>query len=473
MIKEPAKKSYWFGRSYKDLFNTIRGSFESNFDMIKDLSERIKDCITNFHVMSVLRILLYSLIIVFLSLFGFLFTAVLSVFHITIIAIIMAFVYVGFMLLWFCDAVYRKIHQISYNCPSCQQKFKMPAYVCPNCHKRHYRLIPSKYGIFYRTCECGQKLPTTFLNGRQKLDAVCPHCDESLIKGITRAYLIPVIGGANCGKTCFINSAIQELEKDSSSYGLSFQYKPKQDGGVDEYSENKERMSQGYVPEKTSDMRMKYYNFILNKKGDAIDNQISVCDIAGESFESEENTQNQQGFRFCDGIVIVVDPFSIEEFDNKAKEEMKEEEYQSVNRSTQSIEETFNVTNNAIEHILHKSDGLKKLVAAIVFVKTDIPYVDEKVGEKAIEERRKNDPSLSYLEASNCVASDFFKEYGLNSTLLEIQGKFSKVQFFSVSALGKEQKVGSAFVSINADKPLYWILNEVTNIHVQDALTVK
>ncbi len=468
MIKEPAKKSYWFGRGYSDLFHTIRRSFSYDVDVISEDWDKVKDALCNFRFVSIFYIIINLLSILFIAIFGFAFTSILSVIHIAIVAVIMVFVYIGFMLIWMLDAIYRMIHGISYNCPHCQHKIALPTYVCPHCGAEHRRLIPSKYGIFHRVCECGHTLPTTFLNGRQKLESKCPKCGEALLQGVSRAYQIPVIGGANSGKTCFINSGIQKIEETASGYGLNFHYEVLQGDVLDDYDKNKKRMADGYVPEKTSDMRMRFYNFYLNGVGEKIENQISICDIAGESFESAENTQNQEGYRFSDGMFIIIDPFSVPDFNEKAKEEMGDE-YQNVNCSTQDVAEVFNITNIAIERIRHSSKKTGELVAAVVFVKTDIPYVNDIVGENAIQRMMSENPSLSYEDASARVAEEFFAVYGENSMLLELQNKFSKIGFFSVSALGRNEDERKSFVSVNVDKPIYWLLENITNIRRKKA----
>ncbi len=463
MVKEPAKKSYWFGRAYSDLFHTIIRSFMYDVRVIKEDWGKICDAFSNFRFVSIFHGLINLLSILFIAVFGFAFTLILSVIHISIVAVIMCLVYIGFMFVWMVDAIYRMIHGISYNCPHCQHKIALPTYVCPHCGAEHRRLIPSKYGIFHRICECGHTLPTTFINGRQKLESKCPKCGEPLLQGVSRAYQIPVIGGANSGKTCFINAGIQKIEETAKGYGLNFHYEVLQGDTLDDYNANKERMARGFVPEKTSDMRMRFYNFFLNGVGDKIENQISICDIAGESFESAENTQNQEGYRFSDGMFIIIDPFSIPDFNEKAKEEMGDD-YQYVNCSTQNVSDVFNITNIAIERIRHSSKKARELVAAVVFVKTDIPYVNDIVGENAIQKMMADNPSLGYEEASNRVAEEFFSSYGENSMLLELQNKFSKIGFFSVSALGRNDFERKSFESVNVDKPMYWLLENITNI---------
>lgn len=468
-IKDPAIKSYWFGDAYRDLFGVITSAFSQNVDDIRKSFENMKDAITNFHFSSIFRIILYPFIILFIAIFGFLFTGIFSLIHILIVAVMMVFIYVGFMLLWFADFVYRSIHRISYSCEHCQKKYKMPMYTCPHCGREHYHLVPSSYGIFYRTCECGAKIPTTFLNGRQKLDSFCPNpeCKEPLVGGISRAYIVPVIGGPNSGKTCFINAGIQEIEKNASGYGFDFVYHEDSDEARQDYSINKQKMEQGIVPDKTSDKNMKFYRFFFSKAKSKVKNQISFADMAGETFAGESDTKGQTGFKYSDGMFVIVDPFSLIDFNDYAMQEMKQEDYALVNRCDQPIDETVNYVDNAIRRATAQDKNLQ-MKGAIVFVKTDIPFVDAILGETAIQ-KRMQEKEISYLQASNEVGEEFLRQYG-GDAFHNITKMFTSYQFFSVSALGKEQETGKAFVPINADKPMYWILQQITGLNIKATL---
>ena len=40
---QPAKKSYFFGKGYRDVGNTIKGAWKRNFDSISGFKEKIED----------------------------------------------------------------------------------------------------------------------------------------------------------------------------------------------------------------------------------------------------------------------------------------------------------------------------------------------------------------------------------------------------------------------------------------------
>ena len=63
--------------------------------------------------------------------------------------LVMALVYIIFMLTYICDRSYRLIKGIHLDCQHCKQQFTLPTYECPNCGERHLKLVPNTYGIFH------------------------------------------------------------------------------------------------------------------------------------------------------------------------------------------------------------------------------------------------------------------------------------------------------------------------------------
>lgn len=460
--QEPAQISYFFGESYFDLGRTIKESWIKNGDKIKKSWEEIGSAWsgqTLYKAMCLLILRIATLISVVV--FGTIFTAVFSTIHIILLFILMIFVYIGFVVLKFIDFIFCTIKGIGNNCynPGCERKFMIPIYVCPNCHALHYRLVPSKYGILTRRCNCGEKLPTTFFNGRQKLESLCPHCKSPVIKGAHRSLLIPVVGGANVGKTCYVTMAINQIENSADQLGLNFEY---QYVVGDEYKENRNRMSKGMCPEKTGDLAFKYYNFFLSPKNDKIKNLISVCDIAGEVFANQDVMIKQQGYRFADGMIVVVDPLSISEFANKLKKELTSQEFNAINAGTQPIGDVLSGLINTMESLYHidAKSTIKKSIA-VVFTKCDIKGLDERIGEIAIKEYLAQHKNVSFCDASNVLCEKFLSDYGESSFLNTIKGKFSEVQFFACSALG-HNNIGKKFISVNVEQPLLWIIDKMS-----------
>lgn len=460
--QEPAQISYFFGESYFDLGRTIKESWKKNGSKIVGLWNEIGQVWIGENLYKAICLLILRVaILIAVAVFGSIFTAIFSTIHIVLLFTLMILVYVGFVVLKFIDTVFCVFKGLGNNCynPGCERKFRLPIYVCPKCHAYHYRLVPSKYGILKRKCNCGEKLPTTFFNGRQKLDSLCPHCQSPVIKGAHRSLLIPVVGGANAGKTCYVTMAIKKIEDIAQDFGLNFEY---QYVAGDEYQENVKRMENGLYPQKTNDLAFKYYNFFLSSKNDKTKNLISVCDIAGEVFANQDALMRQQGYRFADGMVVVIDPLSISEFKNELKKKLSPQEFQALNASTQPIGDVLSGLINTMEGLYHvdAKKTIKKTIV-VVFTKCDIKGLDERIGATAINQYLAQNKDSSFCDASNELCERFLAEYGENSFLNTVKGKFSDVQFFTCSALGHNDS-GKKFTSINVEQPLLWLIDKTS-----------
>lgn len=144
------------------------------------------------NVLAMLSVLIYGSII----------TAVVSVINIAVVFVVMAVIYLGFRSygLW---TLYLIRKHIFTACHECKEKSLIPTYICPRCGAQHTNLTPGVYGILKRRCNCGEKLPTTFFNGRKNLDAICPHCGTLLSNREAVPICIPIVGGRSVGKTAF------------------------------------------------------------------------------------------------------------------------------------------------------------------------------------------------------------------------------------------------------------------------------
>lgn len=222
----------------------------------------------------------------------------------------------GLGLLWLIDRIYIMINKIKNACPNpdCQAPFLIPTYECPGCGEKHTNLVPSKYGILKRTCLCGTKLPTTFLNGRGQLKAYCPECDTAL-SGDTasRQYAFPVIGGPSVGKTCFINMAIDQMMSDvapARSWEMSFI----SDTEEKDHALAMKSLNQGVRLMKTELNSLTAYQLMLKLPNEKIGRRIYVYDISGEMFSSSSDVQNNLAYSYANGFIFIIDPLTLNQF---------------------------------------------------------------------------------------------------------------------------------------------------------------
>ena len=450
MEKQPAEKSYVFDKGYRDVGNAFATTWGQTFDgaSVKKLFSNVLLFIPNlvvFLIITIFRVVLNSII---------------SLLLITGFLIVAPVVYIGFVIVAFFDLVYRTFKRISSVCPNCQYRFDLPTYICPSCGRKHTRLVPSKYGIFKRKCLCGTKLPTTFFNGRQKLDSECTKCGFSFsykkTSGNQMEICIPVVGGASAGKTCFINMAISQIQQTvANKKGYDFEYLP---NGLNEYEDIVQGMKRGYLPEKTSDMRLKYYQFYLTPKGENIKRLVSICDVGGEIYADGNMIGNQIGFRYANAFVIVIDPLSISLFRKEIGTKINLAKYGA---SAMTIDEILSRLVTTLENLYSiSSKVMLKTDVAIVFTKCDLPGLDDQIGRKAVNAYIRNHYATREA-ASNILCESFLRKYEEDNFVNNVKSKFKSVQYFTCSSLGDVN--GTSFNPEGVEEPIMWLMKKILN----------
>lgn len=483
MKKQPARLNYYFKDAYKELGNTISNTFSRCGDKISDAWDSFKDSFSDLWE-DILDLIGFQFLTVFAALwhalvFGFhtgklVFTAVLipafclafSCVQTVLVLVMMTFVYIGYMVFAFADWVYCQIKKVSTSCPKCQGKYALPTYVC-QCGAQHTKLVPSKYGILTRECECGRKLRTTFFNGRHKLPGkwICPTCGYELGSPLQVDILIPVVGGPSSGKTCYISTVISQLNKSAESeYKLNFQYKENAALG-DDYLDNAAQMTNGRLPQKTNDMRLRYYQFFLTPKGEKVKNLISICDVAGETYEHASEIGTQVGFKNAQAFLMLLDPLSIPHYREEVEKSIDLRKYGASERPMEEVVD-------ALIHILENMkciDSKHSIDAhvAVVFAKCDIPGLDKVIGEYAVAKYMRDNEGVTFYEAQNSVCENFLVEHEEENLLNTLKSKFTNIQFFTCSALGHVED-GTAFMPSGVEEPALWLMNKInSNIHLK------
>lgn len=273
------------------------------------------------------------------------------------------------------------IHKIKNACPNpdCQAMFLIPVYECPECGVKHTQLVPSKYGIAKRTCQCGAKIPTTFLNGRNKLKAYCPVCDTAL-SGDTasRQYAFPVIGGPSVGKTCYINMAIDQMMSDiapAKSWELNFI----SDTEERDHSLAMKSLNQGVRLMKTELNSLTAYQLMLKLPNEQIGRRIYVYDISGEMFSSDSDVQHNLAYSYANGFIFIIDPLTLSQFAMDVEDKI---DLNAYGASSKDFDDILNIMLINLEKMfgLTDKDTLKRNLA-VVINKVDIPTLEEKIGE--------------------------------------------------------------------------------------------
>jgi hypothetical protein len=455
---QPAIKSYFFGKGYKDLYETITESWQRNWSSASDYWNKSGDYWDrgNLWMFPAVGVGFAALSVVA---FGTIWFLAISFIHIVVLLTFFTSIYILYSILWTVDASYRKMRGIFVACPVCHQRNPLPHYLCPNCKVAHTNLIPNSYGILKRKCLCGHKLPTTFLIGRSNLEANCPNCTRAIETRETKPICIPIIGGPSVGKTCYLCAATKCLIEDVSpkySWKIRFLNKINEDM----YDHLLTNYGKGIVPDKTTEKTPMAFNFFIKSPKWNPEKIMYFYDAAGEAFGESNNLVSHKYFGFLHGFIFIVDPFSIPELVNEYQNQLKAHNLE-IKPSQMMLEDTFDAMMINLEknHMVKRDQRINQPFA-IVINKIDVFDLENKIGATAANDLMGQRPDLTdKQEAIHLLCTDFFKEWGLGNFLRKVDQKFKTSRFFTCSALGHMPgQTNTPFHQQRVSEPLLWLL---------------
>lgn len=435
---EPARRSYFFGPGYAQLLATIKDAFRQNAESgakIRATGSSLKGLSTG--VWGVVKAVVGFIYMVVGSLcvnvIGMLLCAVLGLIHGSITTAFMLLTYVIFTVVWLIDRIYLLKNKIRSDCPNCHSRFVIPTFRCPVCGSMHKKLVPGPYGIWKHKCICGTKLPATFLNGRSKLEALCPDCGSPLVASDARPIVFQLVGGSKAGKTVYLSAFFHEyLEKLSGNENLQFtiteQYRP--------YFDELEEWYKGVDCPATAQRNSQMYPLLIDSSL-GIKRQLSIYDIAGEMFDgiTADSEVQQQQFHYCDGLLFLIDPFS----SGKLRNDRIEAGEDISDFSDMAVED---VATNFINYLIRtghaKANARCNIPIAILIAKADIREVKRAIGPAKINSiyRRNTEQYGTYENARDSVCRQFLMDIGLSATVDNLETQFSNLHYFPVSAMG-------------------------------------
>lgn len=462
---QPARKNYFFGQGYKDIATAIKTLWISNAQAAKVYYDKYNE--KGLMSFKGFYNLFCSLSVV---LFGTVFFALISTVTVTFVSLFFILFYIGFSVSWILDREYFARKRIFTTCNECKRKFLIPTYICPKCGAHHTNLTPGPYGILRRTCECGQKLPTTFLNGRKKLRAICPNC---LLEGKTtylydresRAFCVPVVGGKSVGKTAYITAFSKKfVEFIAPQNNLEIEFYNESKKEI--YSNIKEDFARGSTrvtvrPQDVTQSSSISFSFFIRNKALNPERLMHLYDIAGDVFTDNNENEVQRQYEYCQGIIFIIDPFAIPTVRAKYEALLTPEDKASIDKTDiNGIIDTFI---NKLREVTGLSDRkMSKVPIAIVIGKTDSANLCYEFSDEKIEE-------LEYLnvkteinrsDAIDYLCRKFLKQNEMESFVNTIDMKFKNNRFFAASAIGHTKDEG-AYNPVGVLEPMEWICTKV------------
>lgn len=444
---QPALKSYFFDKGYKDLVNTIKGAWVRNFDSIAKYWANLHNLGDKPIVPKIFLSLLNILAIVAVLVCGSLITAVISAANVVILLVFMLLVYIGFSVIWLVDRIYLWRKKIFTACSECKNKSLIPTYICPQCHVRHDNLTPGVYGILKRRCQCGEKLPTTFFNGRKELEAECPVCHNKLSDRESRPICIPVVGGRSVGKTAFITAFSKEFIETVA---------PARDFEIEFYNRKKEQIYQEICqdyqagstrmtdrPQDSASASSVSFSFFVKHPELKPERLVHVYDIAGEVFTDNNENEVQKQYEYCQGIVLIIDPFAIPTVRYQYESQLTAEDVAGIGKA--DINEIINSFMGKLREVTGLSDNKMATVPlAVVISKIDSAQLSKELGDEAVRDLMETQPErfTDYYDTQDYLCRQFLKNHEMLSFLNSITIQFKNNRFFACSAIGHTRDQG-------------------------------
>lgn len=458
---QPAQKSYFFGQGYRDIGTAIKTSWLKNALSAKSYYDKY----TEKGLMSFKGVYNLFCALSVVS-FGTIFFALISAIMLTVVSVFFILVYTGFSAVWLFDRAYLTRKKIFTACNECKCKTLIPTYICPKCGAKHTNLTPGAYGILKRTCECREQLPTTFFNGRKKLQAICPNC---LLEGKTtylndresRPLCIPVVGGRSVGKTAYITAfSKQFVEFVAPQNNLEIEF---YNGAKEKiYSEIKADFAHGSTrmtvrPQDITKSSSISFSFFVKNKALSPERLVHLYDIAGEVFTDNNENEVQRQYEYCQGIIFIIDPFAIPTVRARYEALLTPEDKAGIGKA--DINGVINVFINKLREVTGLSDRkMSKVPLAVVIGKTDSADLHSEFSNEKIEKLVHLDTKIeiSRNDALDYLCRKFLKENEMESFVNAIDIKFKNNRFFVASAIGHTRDAG-AYNPVGVLEPMEWI----------------
>ena len=380
---------------------------------------------------------LYIMAVVCIFVFGFAWTALFSMVLAAAILLGMVGFFVFFAVLWIIDRGILWGKSIQSRCGRCKNKSIVPNFVCESCGMEHSRLTPGPYGVVFRKCSCGKRLSTTIFTGRSKLTAKCPRCATELAASDARQFGIQVIGGVSAGRTTFLAAFWHEyIAMINNKGGLKYEKYPQE-----AFAQLEEWFSQG-ISSATTETNANMYSIVhrLSKK---LSYQLTLYDIAGESFADIGYEIQQQQFRYCEGFIFIIDPLASPDVASDV-----------ISSFTQTFKE-----------LIGKHSGeISKMPVAVIISKADL--FKKEIGLPKIHVTHRNKPmefanaeGISSIDSTrNGMCRRFLENHDFAGVINILDGEFADIQYYPASAIGREPVYGTAYEPWGVIEPVEWIL---------------
>jgi len=432
--EEPAVEIYWMKKSFTNWNLYVQLTNEKNRQTNESLRQLARSTyfIYQFPLGALPTSYLYVVSFFTVSV-GYLLLIIKAIIHLLLITIIFIPFFVYFLIFYIYDSYYLRTRKISTICPTCYTYSTLPYYLCHHCERIHKNLRPGRFGIRKRTCACGAILPTTALDQRYKLQAICTNdaCQTAFLANELTPITISLIGGPSSGKTSFILSAIHEfMTKNQPTNALTANFLQAKDEAI--FNEHIEQLKRGIYPSQTSEKNPQALNVQLIDENEQQKQLLYIFDPAGDVYQTSDELLPHQFLKYTDGYVLLIDPFTsvhmAQSYEHKYKQHLAS--LQPAKTLPENDYNTFIVhlsTNHSV-----KVEKKIKTPLAVVISKIDGFKEDEFF--KTVQQIQKTNETLDEYQLMNKASKKFLQRLGYRSLVRQIETRFTTYQFFIASS---------------------------------------
>lgn len=345
-----------------------------------------------------------------------------------------------------CENLVMKRYNVEHPCPMCGRPSE-PAIYLSHSKPLPVNLHPGMWGIFSITHPAtGEKMPTLFLRGKDRLERQCGSCEDIISANIGVEKHVALAGVAKAGKSALLYRLVAEMLRIKVGNEKVCQFTD--DLGEDEVVakkfiktiENGQKMTE--FPPKTSDNRHKSLQLILSNPKSLLPYRFYINDVAGEVFRSK-NSQNLETASFLkntDVLVFVLDPFTVKSDELEYSARMKEWCQKNLPAGSKKqaqvdLKEAMDTLSNMLLHHRGRKESAN-IDLMFTYVKTDTGY-------------------LSGVDLNDQEALKHFAivDMGLGQVIHDVSSFFKNVTFHAVSAVESAEVSGvGAFIDTIFDR---------------------
>jgi hypothetical protein len=453
---EPAFRQYFFRKAFQDYACIVRDSYKANIGAAERVIKLGTKLFLNPAWLATwpLGVTFYAIVATGAVVAGCAYVAFGTV-HLLLVILFCAVALaaaVFFRVLEYGSMIWRRIFLV---CPNsgCYRRISLPIYLCPNCGAEHERLVPGTYGTFRRRCQCGQKLPTLFLFGRNKLPAICPHeaCRRPLSAavGTKRNLHVPVVGGPAAGKTSFLMANMVELHGCAANGEVSLSFPETKDEKL--FDACRRAFGSGTVLRKTAEFSPDA--FLVNlADGRGKGALLYVYDAAGELYQDTEVLRGHEYYSYTHAILFLVDPFSLQRVQIDYQSSLRGAS-DAIKPCAERPQDIYDRMIGTLRESSKMGRRFKNQPVAVVVTKVDAFDLASKM--RVATSRRRDGTG----QESQSVRQ-WLMDHGEGNLVRSIEHDFKNVRYFCCSALGRmPDGNGAPFRPAGVLDPLSWALD--------------